>query len=227
MTTHVATPTRLSSDGPIVAHHFDDWQQQSDSCLLGMWTFLISEVMFFGGLFATYMTYRYLSPLAFAHASQELDVLLGTVNTAILLTSSLTMALGVREAHLSRARPAAVMLALTLLLGMVFLGIKFYEYYHKVEEGLAPVLHLPFQYHGEDSRAAQVFLGLYFGMTGVHALHMIIGIGVLAILIAKVVRSGCDAGQALSVEIIGLYWHFVDLIWVFLFPLLYLIDRSV
>lgn len=227
MSTHVAIPTRLSSDQPVVAHHFDDWQQQSDSCLLGMWTFLVSEVMFFGGLFATYMTYRYLSPMAFAHASQELDVVWGTINTTVLLTSSLTMALAVREAHLGHVRPTAMMLALTLLLGTAFLGIKLYEYYHKIEEGLAPLWGLPFQYHGDDPRAVQVFFGLYFGMTGVHALHMIIGIAILGVFLIKVIRGGCDASQALSVELVGLYWHFVDLIWIFLFPLLYLVDRSV
>jgi cytochrome c oxidase subunit 3 len=209
-----------------VAHHFDDWDQQYDSCVLGMWVFLVSEVMFFGGVFATYMVYRLLYPDAFAHASQHLDVYLGTFNTFILLTSSLTMALAVRAAHLGRSRHVALMIAATMILGVVFLGIKFYEYYHKYEEGLAPLLGLPFNYQASDAGPTRLFYGLYFGMTGVHALHMIIGIAILALYIPPAWRGRYTGHNSLAVEIIGLYWHFVDLVWIFLFPMLYLIDRS-
>ena len=225
MTTHAQTPT-TSPDSPVVAHHFDDYQQQVDSCVLGMWVFLVSEVMFFGGLFATYMIYRLQYPAAFHAASRELDITLGTINTLVLLTSSLTIALAVRAAHLGRPRQVTLMLALTWVLGAVFLAIKFTEYAHKVHEGHAPLLGLPFQYAGADAGPRRLFLGLYFGMTGVHALHMIIGLGLLAALLRPAWHGKFQHGNVLPVEITGLYWHFVDLVWIFLFPLLYLIDRG-
>jgi cytochrome c oxidase subunit III len=227
MSTHAAIPTKSPIDEPPAAHHFDDWRQQYDSCVLGMWVFLVSEVMFFGGLFATYMIYRASYPEAFADASRELDVTLGTFNTFALLTSSLTMALAVQAAHLGRSRRAGLMVLLTIALGGVFLGVKFYEYVHKYHEGLAPLLNLPFSYEGPDAGPRRIFLGLYFGMTGVHALHMVIGIAMLAALVPPALRGGYGPGSnSLPVEIIGLYWHFVDLVWIFLFPLLYLVDRS-
>ncbi len=228
MSTHAASLTDFADSGPVVAHHFDDWQQQYDSCVLGMWVFLVSEVMFFGGVFATYMVYRGLEPDAFAQASLHLNVYLGTFNTFVLLTSSLTMALAVRAAHLGRSRQIALMIALTIVLGTIFLGIKFYEYYHKYEEGMMPLLGLPFNYEGaaEDRGPARLFYGLYFAMTGVHALHMIIGIVILALFIPPALRGRYAGGNSLLVEVMGLYWHFVDLVWIFLFPLLYLIDRA-
>jgi cytochrome c oxidase subunit III len=223
MTTLAQTPPKLS-DAAIVADHFDDYEQQKDACLFGMWAFLMSEVMFFGGAFATYLIYRSEYPSAFAAASRELDVFWGTINTFVLLTSSLTMAMAVRTAHLHRRWPTAWAILATMVLGALFLAIKFYEYAHKVHEGLAPLLGLPFHFEGDDASAGQLFLGLYFGMTGLHALHMIIGIGLLAYLVRHVLA---EPGQTvLRVEIVGLYWHFVDLVWIFLFPLLYLIDRS-
>jgi len=218
-------PTPMSE--PAVAHHFDDWQQQYDSCVLGMWVFLVSEVMFFGGLFAAYIVYRGMYPETFGHGSRELDVRLGTFNTFVLLTSSLTMALAVQAAHLGKSRRAAIMLLMTIALGATFLGVKIYEYEHKYHEGLAPVLGLPFSYQGGDAGPMRLFLGLYFGMTGVHALHMIIGVALLAMLVPPAWRGRYGPGaNFLPVEIIGLYWHFVDLVWIFLFPLLYLIDRN-
>jgi cytochrome c oxidase subunit 3 len=228
MTTPAAIPTK-SPASPTVAHHFDDWQQQYDACVLGMWVFLVSEVMFFGGMFATYMVYRLETPAAFAHASHHLDVVLGTFNTFILLTSSLTMALAVRAAHLNRSRQVAALIALTMALGVVFLGVKFYEYYQKYQDNLAPVLGLPFDAGSVSARGAgpiQLFYGLYFVMTGVHALHMIIGISILSLFLLQALRGRYNHGESLSVEIVGLYWHFVDLVWIFLFPMLYLIDRS-
>lgn len=225
MSTHALAPPK-SSDAPTPAHHFDDYQQQTDACLLGMWAFLVSEVMFFGGVFAVYMIYRWRSPMAFAHASQELDVVLGTFNTFVLLTSSLTMALGVRAAHLGRSRQVAIMLGATMALGAAFLGIKFYEYWHKYHENLAPLLNLPFHFEGDDPGPTKLFFGLYFGMTGVHALHMIIGIALLAPFASRALRNRYAGANSLEIEIVGLYWHFVDLVWIFLFPLLYLVDRS-
>jgi cytochrome c oxidase subunit III len=228
MSSHAATTTDLARRGPVVAHHFDDWEQQYESCVLGMWAFLVSEIMFFGGVFATYAVYRGLHPEAFAAASLHLDVSLGTFNTFVLLTSSLTMALAVRAAHLGQSRQVALMIALTIALGSIFLGIKFYEYYHKYEEGMAPVFGLPFNAPGSAELAGptRLFYGLYFAMTGIHALHMIIGIAIMLLLIPPALRGRYAGGNSLSVEIIGLYWHFVDLVWIFLFPLLYLIDRA-
>ena len=231
MNTPAAIPTKWpdsATSGPVVAHHFDDWQQQYETCVLGMWAFLVSEVMFFGGVFATYMVYRVKNPDAFAQASHHLDVHLGTFNTFVLLTSSLTMALAVRAAHLGRSRQVGLLIGLTMALGAIFLGIKFYEYYHKYEEGLMPLLGLPFNYVGrpEEAGATRLFYGLYFAMTGVHALHMIIGIAIMALFIPGALREKYAGGNSLSVEVMGLYWHFVDLVWIFLFPLLYLVDRS-
>jgi cytochrome c oxidase subunit 3 len=229
MSTPAAIPTKSPDTAisrPAVAHHFDDWQQQYDSCVLGMWVFLVSEVMFFGGLFTAYMVYRALFPEAFAHGSRELDVTLGTFNTFVLLTSSLTMALAVRAAHLGRSRQVAGMLLATIALGVTFLGVKFFEYAHKYHEGLAPLLNLPFKYEGDDAGPFRLFLGLYFGMTGVHALHMIIGVVILGLFVPPAWRGRYGpGGNALPVEIVGLYWHFVDIVWIFLFPLLYLIGR--
>jgi cytochrome c oxidase subunit 3 len=228
MSAHAASPTDFAASGPVVAHHFDDWEQQYDSCVLGMWVFLVSEIMFFGGVFATYAVYRGLYPEAFHEASLHLDVYLGTFNTFVLLTSSLTMALGVRAAHLGQSRQVALMIALTIVLGSIFLGIKFYEYYHKYEEGMMPLFGLPFDSEGPPALAGatRLFYGLYFTMTGIHALHMIIGIAIMLLFIPPALRGRYAGGNSLSVEIIGLYWHFVDLVWIFLFPLLYLIDRA-
>jgi cytochrome c oxidase subunit 3 len=209
-----------------VAPYFDDYQQQVEACVLGMWAFLVSEVMFFGGLFATYMTYRHQYPTEFASASRHLDLWLGTLNTWVLLTSSLTMALAVRAAHHDKPRAAAALIGVTILLGVAFLGVKFAEYVHKYHEGLAPLGGLPFEAGQQAPGPTRLFFGLYFAMTGVHALHMIIGVAALAWLLVHIGRGRFTGADSLPVEITGLYWHFVDLIWIFLFPLLYLIDRS-
>jgi cytochrome c oxidase subunit 3 len=222
MTTLAQTPPK-SSEAPPPAHHFDDYGQQYDACLFGMWVFLISEVMFFGGVFATYMVYRHTYHEAFAAASRTLDIELGTINTFVLLTSSLTMALAVRAAQLNRRFSAALAVLATMILGSIFLVIKFVEYGHKFHEGHAPLAGLPFSYDGPDARAARIFFGLYFGMTGIHALHMIVGVALLGFLLFTILR---PKQEALRTEIIGLYWHFVDVVWIFLFPLLYLIDRT-
>jgi cytochrome c oxidase subunit 3 len=206
-----------------VAHHFDDAEQQRAAASLGMWVFLVTEVMFFGGLFTAYAAYRVLFPEAFAHASHHLDVRLGTLNTAVLIASSLTMALAVRAAHLGQQRPAARWLLATALLGATFLGVKGLEYAHKFHEGLVPGPY--FTYAGPDAPHAQLFFSLYFAMTGVHALHMVIGIGLVAWLVLLVRRGRVGSGYDTPVELTGLYWHFVDIVWIFLFPFLYLIGR--
>jgi len=207
-----------------LAHHFEDMDQQRESATLGMWAFLVTEVLFFGGLFAAYTVYRTLYPAGFAEASHHLDVTLGAINTAVLIGSSLTMALAVREGQLGRKKGIILFLVLTILLGVAFLGIKGIEYSHKFHEHLFPGLGM-FQVDSPVASEMQLFFGLYFAMTGMHAFHMIIGVGLMVWLIVKASRGRFTAEYYGPVEIVGLYWHFVDIVWIFLFPLLYLIGR--
>jgi cytochrome c oxidase subunit 3 len=199
-------------------------EQALEANRLGLWIFLASEVLFFGVLFAAYIIYRYLYPETFAEASRHLDVILGSINTTILLTSSFTMALAVNAIQRDQRRAAVVFLLITMTFGLVFLGIKGLEYVHKIEEGLFPGPN--FTYIGEQAQQAQVFFSLYFIMTGLHAVHMLAGILVLAVLAFLVWRGHFSASSYAGVEMVGLYWHFVDIVWIFLFPLLYLIDRT-
>lgn len=208
---------------PTLAHHFASFEEQRQASSLGVWVFLATEVMFFGALFASYTIYRWLHPAAFAMASRHLDVELGTLNTAVLLTSSLTMALAVRFAQLGRGKLAAGLLGCTIVLGAAFLGIKGYEYHQKLVEHLVPGP----SFSGEfpDPRGAQLFFCLYFGMTGLHAIHMIVGICLLIGLLVPTYLGWFSAEDHDFIEGTGLYWHFVDIVWIFLFPLLYLVGR--
>jgi cytochrome c oxidase subunit III len=214
----------MREHGSAVAHQFDDMAQQHEASSLGMWVFLITEVMFFGGLFTGYAVYRTAYSSAFAAASRHLDVILGGINTAILLCSSLTMALAVHAAQMGGRRSVALFLVATMILGAAFLGIKSFEYYHKYEEHLIPGQ--GFQFEGPEGTHAQIFFSFYFVMTGMHALHMVIGIGLMAIFVVMALAGRFSAEYNAPVEVMGLYWHFVDIVWVFLFPLLYLVDRS-
>jgi cytochrome c oxidase subunit 3 len=213
----------LEQTAPYVAHHFDDAEQQHDASTLGMWFFLAQEVMFFGGLFTAYVVYRTAYPEAFHAGSHELDITLGGFNTVVLITSSLTMALSVHAAQVSRRGMLIVNLILTLILGSVFLGVKVIEYAAKFEHHLVPGPN--FHFHGADPTNAQLFFSLYFAMTGLHALHMIVGAGLLLVLIVRSYQGMFNRNYYTPVEMVGLYWHFVDLIWIFLFPLLYLLGR--
>ena len=206
------------------AHHFDDPIQQREASTLGMWIFLVTEVMFFGGLFTAYVTYRALYADAFAHASHHLDVVLGTFNTAVLITSSLTMALAVHAAQVGRRGRLVGCLVLTALLGATFLGVKVVEYAEKFEHHLVPGPLFQWD-HAAEAANVQLFYSLYFAMTGLHALHMIIGLGILTWLVLGARRGRFGPAYATPVEVSGLYWHFVDIVWIFLFPLLYLIGR--
>ena len=210
----------------VLQHHFEDLEQQKAASILGMWLFIAQEVLFFGGLFTTYVVYRFLYPEAFAAGSHHLNVPLGAVNTAVLICSSLTMAMAVHASALGQRKQIVAYLLLTVLLGSVFLGIKAVEYREKFEHHLLPgasfsadELHV----EGEQARAAQIYFSLYFAMTGLHALHMVIGIPILLSLawFAYAGRYGPDYNT--PVELTGLYWHFVDIVWIFLFPFLYLI----
>ena len=208
---------------PALAHQFDSLEQQSEATTLGMWVFLVTEVLFFGGLFATYAIYRTWYPDAFAAASHELDVTLGAINTVVLITSSLTMALAVHAAQLGQRKVLMMFLVVTMILGTSFLGIKSVEYYRKFVEH-----HIPgpsFEFEKVHARHAQIFFSLYFVMTGLHAVHMVIGIGIMLVMLWLAWRGTITDEYYSPIEISGLYWHFVDIVWIFLFPLLYLIGR--
>ena len=189
-----------------------------------MWMFLATEVIFFGGLFLVYTIYRGLYPAEFAASSRELVVWAGTTNTFVLITSSLTMALAVNAAQLGQRRLVMVFLTLTMLLGCVFLGIKAYEYYREWQEHHVPGAGFRFD-EAQFAARAQIFFSLYFLMTGLHALHMIIGLGVMAVMLWWTWSGIITTEYNSPIEISGLYWHFVDIVWIFLFPLLYLIGR--
>ena len=211
------------SEAHPLAHQFDDVPQQRRAVSLGMWAFLANEVMFFGGLFLTYTIYRFTYPHAFHDGSHHLDVQLGTFNTVVLITSSLTMALSVWAAERGKRRMLVGCLLATIVLGMVFVGVKGIEYHDKWVHHLVPGPY--FHWDGEDGAHVQLFYSLYFAMTGFHALHMLIGFGLLAWLVIDAQRGRFGPSYWAPVETVGLYWHFVDIVWIFLFPLLYLIGR--
>jgi cytochrome c oxidase subunit 3 len=206
-----------------LAHQFDSLEQQREASTLGIWVFLVTEVLFFGGLFVTYLVYRSSYPGAFVAASHELLIWAGATNTVVLITSSLTMALAVHAAQTGNQRQLAWLLVATMALGAVFLGIKAFEYYTEWVEHHVPGLN--YRFEGEYFRTAQIFFSLYFVMTGLHAAHMIVGLGIMAVLLALSVRGRFTPEYYNPIEVGGLYWHFVDIVWIFLFPLLYLIGR--
>lgn len=275
---------------PFQAHHFETMQQQFDSGKLGIWLFLITEILFFSGLFCAYIIYRYNHPEVFLYAHKELNTLLGAVNTVVLIVSSLSMAWAVRAAQLSQKKLLIGLLVTTFLLAGVFLVIKYFEYTHKFEKGLltgeANVIYQvqhPIQFpevaeevaeaekkehtaaeehahgegeaaHGEEEHAtehdsgehasaehgdahghggpeefvnaprnAQIFFGIYYMMTGLHGIHIVGGMIAIAWLIRRSIRGDFSSEYFGPVDYVGLYWHLVDLIWIYLFPLLYLI----
>jgi len=213
----------MQTDVP-VAHQFEDADQQRESATFGMWLFLATEILFFGGMFLGYTIYRIHFPQAFRDASNHTLVVFGGTNTAVLLLSSFIMAQAVHAAESRLRLRAAGLLALTALLGCVFLVIKGFEYAHEIHEGLLPGRH--FEFPGPHAQFAQMFFYLYFLMTGVHALHVTIGVGLLGIFSLRVLLTSRVGKLSTAVDLLGLYWHFVDVVWVFLFPLIYLVGRS-
>ena len=209
---------------PKLQHHFDDMGQQAEASTLGMWVFLVTEIMFFGGLFLAYLVYRTQNPMAFQEASAHLSWKLGAFNTAVLIFSSLTMALAVRSAQTSEPRGRQVFWLLgTIALGAVFLGVKVIEYTEKFQHHTVPGPN--FVWDGKYPQGAEIFYSLYFCMTGLHALHMVIGIGIMTVIAIMAWMRQFNTEYFTPVEVAGLYWHFVDIVWIFLFPLLYLIGR--
>ncbi len=216
---HAQAPT-----SPVLLSHFDDYQQQDDSTKLGMWTFLATEVMFFGGMFLAYILFRWKYHGPFAEGSNSLIMMAGFLNTGVLLCSSLSMALAVDHAKLGNLRPLIRNLIVTMILGTIFLGVKAFEYTTDFHEHLIPGYDFHPAHLHDDPLKVELFFVLYFAMTGLHALHMVIGIAAIGILAYLIHRNKHADGT--TVESLGLYWHFVDLVWVFLFPLLYLIDLN-
>jgi cytochrome c oxidase subunit 3 len=213
---------------PSLAHQFDSLEQQKESSTLGMWLFLVTEIMFFGGLFTTYIVYRRSWSYAFQAASHHLDVTLGGINTAVLICSSLTMALAIWSAQVNKRKLIVVFLLATMALGLTFLGIKAFEYHDKFTHHLVPGPNFHWEGLVDPKDAAfadhvQIFYSLYFIMTGLHAIHMICGIGVLTALTILSYKGRYGPEYYNPLECAGLYWHFVDIVWIFLFPLLYLL----
>ena len=203
---------------------FETPTQQKEASTLGMWIFLVTEIMFFGGMFLAYAVYRHEFSEVFSAASNTLNVVIGAVNTGVLLCSSYTMVLAVRSAQIGNRKALIVFLILTMLFGGVFLGVKAYEWNEKFVEH-----HVPgptFHLEGTSMQGqAQLFFSLYFAMTGVHALHMVVGVGIMLVLLFQAYAGRYTPAYYTPVDVGGLYWHFVDIIWIFLFPLLYLIGR--
>jgi cytochrome c oxidase subunit 3 len=207
----------------ILAEQYDDFEQQRESSMLGMWLFLSAEIIFFGALILSFLYYRLSYPGEFGAASNHTKIALGTLNTAILLTSSLLVALAVQAAREERAGAVALYLAFTVALGIAFLLVKFTEYYQEYREQLVPGP--GFRIEGAETGRAKLFFIFYFVMTGIHALHVLIGIGLLSVIAWNALRGEYTRENHNAVEVAGLYWHFVDVVWIFLFPLLYLLGR--
>lgn len=202
-------------------HHFYDAEQQRDSAKMGMWLFLLTEILLFGGLFVAYTVYRAWNPEMFYNAHKFLDLPMGTLNTVVLITSSLTMALAIRSIQLDDRKKTIYLLVITLALAAVFLVVKYFEYSHKIHLGQLPGKYYTFT--GVEGTNPHVFFSIYFAMTGLHGLHVLAGMGAITWVLVKTIRNRFSAEYYTPVELTGLYWHLVDLVWIYLFPLLYLI----
>ncbi|MBX7246066.1 MAG: cytochrome c oxidase subunit 3 family protein [Candidatus Sumerlaeaceae bacterium] len=214
-----------------LAHHFEDLEQQKESAALGMWLFLCTEVLFFGGLFCCYAYYKYRFFDAFISGSHHLDIKLGLLNTAVLITSSLTMALAVHAAQKGARGRTSLMLLLTIALAGVFLVVKYFEWSTKFHHGIIPGHNFQFPaedlYGGATVKTVEIFYSLYYCMSGLHGIHVILGIVVIGWLWWINQKGRITPEYNVPVEMVGLYWHFVDIIWIFLFPLLYLLGLHV
>lgn len=241
----VAKPGGDAAHLPFLSHHYQSYKQQYDSCKLGMWIFLLTEILLFAGLFCLYAVYRANHPEIFVYAHQFLDKTLGAINTGILIASSFTMAWAVRAAQLGQRRLLIAMLALTLLGACGFLGIKYVEYRHKWHDGLlwasryhpteaaehAPATEKPATdklaeakpAEDQGPRYAGIFFSIYFVMTGLHGLHVLAGMTAIIWVLVRAAKGHFTPSYFGPVDYVGLYWHLVDLVWIYLFPLLYLI----
>jgi len=211
---------------PFLQHHFEDLGQQHEASTLGMWVFLSTEILFFGGVLAAYWIYRVTYPEAWAIGAAQQIWWLGAINTIVLIISSLTMALAVRNAQLGRRMGTVYMLIATLFFGSIFLGVKMYEYTKHWQEGLFPGAAFHWNEVPALAPKVQLFMTFYWCLTGLHALHMVIGAGLLIWFIWRAWKGHFGPEYYGPVEIMGLYWHFVDIVWIFLFPFLYLIHGA-
>jgi cytochrome c oxidase subunit 3 len=226
----------MSESAGALAHHFEDLQQQSEAATLGMWVFLATEVLFFGGVLMCFAVYRFWYPEGFIAGTLAQSATIGTINTVVLITSSLTMALAVHSATVRNRSALMLCLSLTILLGATFVGIKGYEYTRDYREGLFPgamtfrpndEVRQKWAEHGlaPAERQVELYFVFYFVLTGLHALHMLIGMSVLVVMLVLARRGRFTAGHPTPVDVTGLYWHFVDIVWIFLFPILYLLHH--
>ena len=234
---------------PELRHHFADVEQQRNAASLGMWWFLGTEIMFFGGMFCAYLVYRRWYFPEFAAASRSLDLVVGTLNTAVLICSSLTVAMSIRAAQFGKRKLQVKLLLATIFFGLVFLGVKAYEWDNKYKEHHIPTFNFSArdlikdnqklfgidklqndpaklqEREAEIQRRSQIFFSLYFALTGMHAIHMVVGVGIFTVITWMAYKGRFTPEYHTPLEIAGLYWHFVDIVWIYLFPLLYLIDR--
>jgi len=206
---------------PNLAHHFPNLEQQEHAARLGMWLFLATEVLLFTVLFTAYSVYRFLFPAAFAAASELAHVAIGATNTLVLITSSLTVALAIHAARQGRRKATVALLAVTIAFGAAFMVLKGVEYAHHFADGQFPGRY--YRYPGLQGPGVSMYFSLYFLMTGLHGLHVLIGMGVLTWVALRAARGDFSPSYSTPVELGGLYWHLVDLIWIFLFPLFYLL----
>ena len=210
-------------------HHFASMDQQRETSTFGMWLFLLTEIMFFGGLFCAYLVYRATYYQSFVEGSQAMNIWLGATNTAVLICSSLTMALAVRCAQTDNRKLMIVLLIITMLFGLAFLGIKAIEYHEHWTHHQFPGPNFSFpqaEAAGVNPQNVSIYFSLYWAMTGLHALHMVIGVGLVLWITISAAQGLYSADYYSPVENVGLYWHFVDLVWIYLFPLLYLISKK-
>lgn len=213
----------MSHNEEVLAEHFHNLEQQRHAASIGMWVFLATEVLFIGALLTAYLVTRLAYPEGFATGSQLTHIWLGTTNTALLITSSFTMATAVRAAEHDHQTLLRWALFITAMLGVAFLAVKGYEYHKEWQEGLVPGLN--FTYGGEHPRQVELFYWMYFVLTGYHALHLTVGIGIVYTQWAMAVSGRFGSRRFMPVEVAGLYWSFVDIVWLFLYPMFYLIKR--
>jgi len=204
----------------VPAEQYDDLEQQHRASTFGMWVFLVTEIMLFGGMFTAYASYRFLYPEGFAEGSRHMDLVIGGVNTGVLIVSSLTVALAIHAAQTGHRRALLGFLGATIVLGLLFMNLKAVEYWHHWQDSLVPGLR--FSFEGPLAHQVQLFFLFYFIMTGIHAVHLTIGVSVVAILLILAWRGHFTPESHAPIEVTGLYWHFVDIVWIFLLPLLYL-----
>ena len=221
-------PEEHAPHHPFLQHHFEDLGQQHEASTLGMWMFLATEILFFGGVLMAYWVYRTMYPEAWAWGAHQQNTLYGGINTIVLITSSLTMALAVRESQLGRRKGTVWFLVLTMIFGIAFIVIKGIEYHAHYVEGLFPGGgHFTWNEVPGLAPKVELFMVFYWSLTGLHALHMVIGVGLLLYIMFRAWRGDFGPEYYGPVEVMGLYWHFVDIVWIFLFPFLYLIHLHV